>query len=332
MSLRSILFFATMLCVVHGRAYSLPYTVQRGDTLSRIAKKFVAGRAYGKNGSINKIISLNPNVKDADLILVGRTIIVADPRSDGDAGDALRPAPATARSQGATGAQPAALSNDLDKADFAHFVVTGSLYFSEIQSKDKSSAAKATFASKPNSGVSVAWLQNWSERFVTGMHAQVRKESYEPSVSIRKLKNASHWLAGFELSGTYSLSSRNTISLASGFDQELMPRVITGLADIELQTVLVPKTNLGVSHMLIKRRTLAFSLDGGAIVKMPSRGGERNSKTSVGYDAGMHFSQTLESSEIGSKIMYAQYSLTTDHVDDQRRMVGMQFYWHWTIE
>ena len=44
------------------------YEVLKEETLSEIASKVKAGPVYGPNGSLNKLIKLNPHIKNIDLI------------------------------------------------------------------------------------------------------------------------------------------------------------------------------------------------------------------------------------------------------------------------
>lgn len=65
-------------------ANSIEHIVKRHDTLSEIAKHYFPNeRVYGSRGSLKRILELNKDIADKDLILVGE-IIVVDGHNNGE--------------------------------------------------------------------------------------------------------------------------------------------------------------------------------------------------------------------------------------------------------
>lgn len=54
----------------------LIYVVKKGDTVSTIAQKEIGSPIYSKNGSIAKLLALNPWIKNKDLVLAGQPLVV----------------------------------------------------------------------------------------------------------------------------------------------------------------------------------------------------------------------------------------------------------------
>ena len=54
------------------------YIVKKGDILSQIVEKYTSPPPplYGKNGRLEKIIALNPQINNSNLIIVGDKIIL----------------------------------------------------------------------------------------------------------------------------------------------------------------------------------------------------------------------------------------------------------------
>lgn len=62
---------------------TIVYTVQQGDTLSSILRKYFNGNIYGKRSRLERLLELNKDIKEADTIRLGQKIIIpAD--NDGD--------------------------------------------------------------------------------------------------------------------------------------------------------------------------------------------------------------------------------------------------------
>lgn len=70
-----IVSFSPALAASHTEANQSVYEVQVGDTLSEICQKWYSGaKVYGKGGALQKIIALNPIIKNPNRIKVGQKI------------------------------------------------------------------------------------------------------------------------------------------------------------------------------------------------------------------------------------------------------------------
>lgn len=55
---------------------TIEYTVQQGDTLSSILRKYFNGNIYGKRSRLERLLELNKDIKEADTIRLGQKIII----------------------------------------------------------------------------------------------------------------------------------------------------------------------------------------------------------------------------------------------------------------
>ena len=58
---------------------TIEYTVQKGDTLSSILRKYFNGNIYGKRSRLERLLELNKNIEEADTIHLGQVIIIPNP-------------------------------------------------------------------------------------------------------------------------------------------------------------------------------------------------------------------------------------------------------------
>lgn len=63
---------------------TIEYTVQQGDTLSSILRKYFNGNIYGKRSRLERLLELNKDIKEADTIRLGQKIIIPNPDMDGE--------------------------------------------------------------------------------------------------------------------------------------------------------------------------------------------------------------------------------------------------------
>lgn len=81
---------------------TIEYTVQHGDTLSSILRKYFNGNIYGKRSRLEQLLELNKNIKEADTIRLGQKIIIPDPNMTGE--NTSVPAAAYPETENAAGA------------------------------------------------------------------------------------------------------------------------------------------------------------------------------------------------------------------------------------
>src|SRR5689334_17663417 len=68
---------AALLGGMAASAYAFTYVVKEGDSLSTIAARTLQGRIYGKEGGIQKLVALNPEIENPNFILPGQEIRLA---------------------------------------------------------------------------------------------------------------------------------------------------------------------------------------------------------------------------------------------------------------
>jgi LysM repeat protein len=185
------LTFASILglAVFTASAFALSYVVKKGDILSRIAQKNIAGPIYGKGGSLQKLLELNPKIKNPNLIFVGDRIqIPYEQPSFADSTPASTP-PAS-RAPAAESEKIETIETDTSfKAHHRPFEISISAGNSYFTSTDKVNNSKAGVASNINFGASAAYVQNISGLLHLKGKIALEHQSYNP-IDTRTLINS----------------------------------------------------------------------------------------------------------------------------------------------
>ncbi len=63
---------------------TIEYTVQQGDTLSSILRKYFNGNIYGKRARLERLLELNKDIKEADTIRLGQKINIPASNEGGE--------------------------------------------------------------------------------------------------------------------------------------------------------------------------------------------------------------------------------------------------------
>jgi hypothetical protein len=274
------LFFVT--CPVFG----LIYHVKKGDTLSAISKMYRGDPIYSKNGSLEEILALNPQIQNPDLIYPNQEITIpgdgsmakADSESSEAANSQLDPE-SSIPSQSDVSIAGNFFSNVHAPAN--DLTATLSLSYLRIDSTDGANGGSATFLSSLNPGVTLGWNQKWSDAWQTRMSGTVMNAGWKSPAS-QSLRPSNQVLGGVELGGGYQISER-FFTIAS-FGVQQMPFVHGSSAVLlDLEAVLVPYFHAGVDYDFLKMEHMTFGVSLGAHYFLPSSGGGIEANSGFGH-------------------------------------------------
>lgn len=186
----------TALMLATASAWCANYIVQSGDTLSGIARRHIPGRVYGKQGSLDKLLSVNPQIKNPNLIYVGQNLSI-----DGvSAPLAARPkrapaaeAPAVVEDVGtpltisekkpakmetmAPAPTPSPNASPESNYPLSHLGADlGSQYF-KIVAHDPVNGGNATLLSNLSPQLRLGWDLDWNEAWTTRLRFSLVSES-----------------------------------------------------------------------------------------------------------------------------------------------------------
>ena len=189
---------------------ALTYKVARGDTLSQIAQRFFDGKIYGSSGSLAKIMELNPNIINADLIFVDQ-IIEVQVRE--------RSIAATEEVEVVAEKEPAP-TNKIAKVKI-HSLYT-SFYFGSagIMQTDDVSGVEETAYSDLGLGLSLIWSHHWSKNFDVFSVGSLKSFTFNVDES-RELESSSMTQSFVGVGAKYKFS-RFSISPTLGMGESIL--------------------------------------------------------------------------------------------------------------
>jgi LysM repeat protein len=238
------LTFASILglSVFTASAFALSYVVKKGDILSRIAQKKIAGPIYGKGGSLQKLLELNPKIKNPNLIFVGDRIqIPYEQPSFADSTPASTPPVSRA-----SAAESEKIETDASfKAHHRPFEISISAGNSYFTSTDKLNNSKAGVASNINFGASAVYVQNISGLLHLKGKIALEHQSYNP-IDTRTLINSNRIYLDYGL-GLLMLHNIDLISeLTVGMQARPLLRTNSSTSLI-IDAVSIPYTRYQIS-------------------------------------------------------------------------------------
>lgn len=168
MNIKRLISYVTLLGFSHLLLAAEPmiYVVRPGETISEIAIEKIGRPVYSKNGSLQKIKSLNPQIQNFNLIYPGQEIVVG---SDGKRFMATEPQSSPPEALQETAAEPEEKKSDpsnlTNYAQYGQFGLQLGFNFSRVDSKDKSSGSESAFISEMSPQLNLSWNYRWTENW-----------------------------------------------------------------------------------------------------------------------------------------------------------------------
>jgi hypothetical protein len=285
-------------------ALAFQYNVKKGDNLSKIAASHNPGPIYGSKGSLEKILSLNPSIKNKNLIYPGQILKLENPlekvndqdRIPAQEGPLVNPSPFSAFNS------------------FSTLSVLPKIKYQRISGKDESTNASAKLYSSDSIGVDLDWLLHWSEEFTSVIGFRYSSLKYQ-DISNRTLLDKSVSSAGISFGVQYKISQRTSIYSSLDFGSHAY------LYAPSASTIRVDKGNAfsnksGVKLTLADLGPVQFKTFGGVSVLAPTKVDTYNSKLGYSGHLGLELSHTLKS---GNRIKGV---LEIDHGQLDTKSVG----------
>jgi LysM repeat protein len=213
-------------------AWTLTHVVRKGETLSEIASRFVAGRIYGVHGSLAKIASLNPEITNLNRIRVGQKLTVPSEKVS-----------AFARTELPNVNRSAAQVTEAS-AEFSRFEVSAKFLQSRLAATDSSSGGKSTMGSSFSPELGLRWGQHWESGLQSFLAAHFRRESFKTTSVTQTLSDNTPLLYGFALGARLlPVGASGALEASLHLDQESFVRA-KSISALTIDSVLVPKAQL----------------------------------------------------------------------------------------
>jgi hypothetical protein len=185
------------------------HIVKKGETLSKLSHEFFKERTYGPNGSLAKLLSLNPQIKNPHMIKPGDKIFISMSEKE-------KVAPAR---------EFASKNEAIPIGSSDSFIFAPFWGVNSIKASDRVTGAKASVASDTNFGLMASYGIDWEEDFKTYLSLRLNRIHFEkPIDSSIKINDRDLFLSTIEIGAYNQLSRRLGIGLMAGYGNELFLR------------------------------------------------------------------------------------------------------------
>lgn len=311
-------------------AFAYTYVVKEGDVLSEIADRTIAGKIYGKEGGIEILKDLNPQIENPDLIYPGDKINLYDedaalsesrPAPEGPrapAGDvpvaeptATQIAPTVSQTEAPLCEAPK--NSRLEIAPVfrrgASLALTPHFSFLSLESQDVATQAHSTVASKYDVGLTVGYIQNWSETFRSNLYLKVGTIEFEkPTNSKRTLVDGSHLMTDLGFGMSQDFNEKLNLQLHFNYGKELFVRAATTQSDT-VDTINLPSIGTLISYDLVHLDPFTLGVSGVFNLKFPGLSEEFSVKSGNEYGASIYlkqFASSLDDSKFRTELSFIQ--------------------------
>lgn len=312
------------------------YVAKKGDVLSSIAHEKIKGRVWGKQGSLNTILALNPTISNQDLIYTGQEIRLPD--------DVIAEATATQTRSVASTSPTCEVkrtpASDLaaaptDAAPLTPPVTSNNALFelspyyglTSLQAIDKATSNPATLASSVNAGLDVHYYQLWSESFKTFIDLNLGTLSFEqPTDSTKSVQNSSTFTSGIGIGADFSLSSALTFRVFGEYQKEAFVRSASTDA-VTVDEVSVPELGGSLSLDLLKKNSLTLGVSGDFSELFQAATTGYTVQQGNEYGGKLYFKQNVGGSALQTELGYFSRQQNTSITNQTERDFVVRFRW-----
>ena len=225
--------------------------ISRGQVLSVIAQKYIGSPVYTKSGSLAKLLELNPQIKNPNLIFPGQKIYLS------------RTTTQTHRRQVASQTQTQTQVLPATKASSSpptiHRNVTHSVFynigsaFTTLAAHESSTNENADLYTNHDFNFGVGWDVNWSSSFSSFAAFSMRNLDFEPSTNPAKsLTNTNQSLFGMSVGAQTQFTRKFSLQYAASLEQELFLHGID-TSTIGVDAVTIPQVGVKARWECMRR-------------------------------------------------------------------------------
>ncbi len=210
--------------------------VKQNQVLSAIAFKYLGAPVYTKSGSLKRLLGLNPQIKNQNLIFPGEKIF-------------LRQTSLTVNQRQLASQSISATSTKVDvphRCQKSRRVVHEIFYrvgfaFTTLAAHEFSTNTNADLNTSHDFNLAAEWQQRWSRRFLSFTDFSVRNLDFEPSTNPAKtLTNTNQTLFGLSVGAQSQLTQKFSLRYATRWAQELFLHGVD-TTTISVDSVAVPQ-------------------------------------------------------------------------------------------
>jgi hypothetical protein len=322
-------------------AFALTYVVKKGDTLSGIAGQTLHGKIYGETGGLKKLVLLNPDLKNPDLIFPGDKINLSEDdyvlaeASAGLAGANRRPAEIEfekAADQSLEVVKPEAIApSQEEKEGYSLLETNPRFFYTRIDGIEPDNGSTGKLLSKLNYGISGSWRQLWSESFESYVTLGVTRFNLT-SATNRMLENSKQTLADLEAGVRWHLTDKTVMLFSLGAGDEIFYRA-SSTSVVTIDSVMVPKLNFGLTQDLITKKPFTLGAELKLTGLSPTSTDSYSVKTGWAYQGRLFVKQEPKSSSLtlSTGVFYGARHQNTSYVNQKRTDVGIDFGLSWSF-
>lgn len=343
--------FPTLIMLFSAASYAaepLVYVVRTGDTLSTIAQKQIGSPIFRKgDGSLFKLLKMNPIVKDADLIFVGQLLFISPsegqklsvlkPKTISEAAptEILRTLASDEKAQPTTeSAKNNLLQTSIVESNPKSYIKfqTGFEFF-RIDSKDSSTGGTSTLLSNMNPVIDLSWELNWNKDWssVLSLNAQTFKVLDDQTSASRTIVDASGTKLGFAVGAMKGWTASARSLFAFTYSEKLFTHSVA-TNSITIDRVGIPAFKLNYEQDFFRIKNARLGVGGDASYLLPGSGPGYG--TNDGYAAGLYsyLNHDLKNVSLSGQLQYAIERQNSTLTNQSRSSVGFTFGLRWGFD
>jgi hypothetical protein len=272
------------------RAYGFTYVVQRGDTLSKLAQRYLGSPVYPKGkGSLARALNANPAIHDPNLLLPGSRIeleAVDEP--------SVRPVRADSAVRAPASDPVVPTGMPVGSGEFKRtpsLRLAPSFLATSLTGVDYTTGSQATVATNLFFKLNTEYFQNWNENFRSYVALDLGYAAFErPTDAAKSIEPVTKFLSGMRIGALGDLSDAAELEGFMAYEKELFLRSLS-TRSVAIDSVSVPSLGVKLSYALFEASPFTVGVRGMSAAVLPGSTEGYQTKVGVSYGGMFYLSQ-----------------------------------------
>jgi len=311
-----------LLVTLMVEAQPLTYIVKGKDTLSTIAKRSLKGALYGKNGSLNKLLTLNSHIKNKNLIFPGTKIYIFS----------VEKAQRVPASEEVQKPSDTSLGVIEEHNPTSHLKVGLGYDYFNIDAYDPENKDTATVVSEASPKIGLNWNLEWSKDWSSEFSFSYRQDRIAVDAdSAKKLdkKTYARTAVAFGLNRHWSSENKTLFFVGRSERGFLKAKNAT-----EIEMLSGTSTDFGLKHekIFITRNTASAGFDASYTYLGAAQGAGFSSDPGYYAQAGIFMRHKMKSFLLEARGSYGMWEQNTSFIDQKAKEIGTALAVSWDFE
>lgn len=330
---RGKIFIFTLGNIVALGSFAMSYKVQTGDTLSDIAYRFLGEKVYGPKGGLAKLLSINPQIKNPNIVRLGEDILINKKvmaKKSKKKTDRSIASVQDKKESPQESPENYVLKREEEKPKIQGLYVSLFTGIASISSEDSTSGRTERAVSNMGYGATAVWTHHWSDTLKYFAVGSIKSFKFKMGEG-RTLSDAQQTQSYIGTGLTYK-PGKHSYSLGVGVGESFILNSVSAGTEFSIKKASIPSVSVSGMHPLASFKSgFSFALGWRAGYLLAAKQEGYSTKAGHYFNAGIGSNYNLNGTILNIQTSYTQRQLEIETATQKSKEFGVSLGVGWSF-